>query len=62
MYIEPLFPELVVPVLKTSMPLLPAEPAFDEVIDTRPLEEPVPSPLWRLNGPPMVPEDAPPTM
>jgi hypothetical protein len=51
--IEPLLPLLVLPELKTSMPLVPAKPEFVLRIVTIPLEVAVPSPLLRLTAPPV---------
>jgi len=52
-YIAPEFPELLVPELKTNMPLLPAEPALTLRTITMPLLDTVPSPLAKLKAPPV---------
>ena len=39
MLMEPLGPELAVPVLKIRLPLTPAPPAFDETIVIEPLDD-----------------------
>jgi hypothetical protein len=52
--IAPLLPLLALPELKTSMPLLPASPAFVLRIVTMPLVVAVPSPLPKLTAPPVL--------
>jgi len=49
----PLFPALALPELNTSMPLTPETPAFMLRMFTMPLLVAVPSPLERLNAPPV---------
>jgi hypothetical protein len=49
----PEFPVLAVPVLKYRAPLAPAAPPLVERIFTMPLVVAVPSPLTRLNKPPV---------
>jgi len=49
----PLFPALALPELNTSMPLTPETPAFMLRMVTMPLLDAVPSPLERLNAPPV---------
>ena len=49
----PLLPPLAEPELNTRRPLTPAAPAFALLIDIAPLLDAVPSPLSRLNAPPL---------
>ena len=51
--IAPELPELVVPVLNTSIPLTPAVPAFELRIATTPDDVAVPSPEPMLSDPPV---------
>jgi hypothetical protein len=51
--IEPLFPLLLVPVLKKSAPLTPFSPVFKLRITTAPLDEAVPSPDMMRTAPPV---------
>jgi hypothetical protein len=50
----PLLPVTAVPVLKYKAPLPPAAPPFVERIFTSPLVVAVPSPLTKLNKPPVL--------
>jgi len=59
MYIDPLFPELEVPVLRTNTPLTPDPPALDVWIRTEPLVDVVLKPDTREARPPTVPEVVP---
>jgi len=56
MTIVPLLPLLELPVLKTSIPLVPAEPAFMLRTVTTPLLVAVPSPLASTMAPPVLTE------
>jgi len=49
----PVFPLLLVPVLKKSAPLTPASPAFELRITTAPLLDAVPSPDEMRTAPPV---------
>jgi len=50
---EPLFPPFALPELNTSMPLTPPLPELKLRMVTIPLLVAVPSPLERLNAPPV---------
>jgi len=53
---RPLFPDEDEPVLKYTAPLAPLDPALAERILTIPLVVAVPSPLTKLNKPPVLAE------
>jgi len=61
MEIIPLFPELEVPELNTSLPLTPELPAFTLAIRTEPLEEGALKPLITKINPPVKEPDSPET-